>query len=53
MKKSSWYRVPEVWLLIFLLSGGVSGALTLAIVAMSLPDAYIANADTQTHKLPH
>jgi hypothetical protein len=53
MKKLAWYRVPEVWLLIFLIAGGVGGAVTLAAVAMSLPDAYIANADTQTHSLSH
>ena len=53
MKTMPWYRVPEVWLLIALLVGGVSGGVTLAAVAMSLPDAYIANADTQGHKLPH
>lgn len=49
MKTTPWYRVPEVWLLLVLLSGGVAGGLTLAAVAISLPDAYIANADTQTH----
>ena len=32
---------------------GLATWLTLAAVAMSLPDAYIANADTQGHKLPH
>ena len=52
MKNLAWYRVPEVWLLIFLLAGGVGGGVTLAAAAMSLPDAYIANADTQGH-LPH
>jgi hypothetical protein len=52
MNKTPWYRVPEVWLLIALLVGGVSGATALAAVAMSLPDAYIANADTQTHAHP-
>lgn len=53
MKKLAWYRVPEVWLLIVLLAGGVGGGVTLAAVAMSLPDAYIANADTQSHPLAH
>jgi hypothetical protein len=53
MKTMPWYRVPEVWLLIFLVAGGVGGGVTLAAIAMSLPDAYIANADTQGHKLPH
>ena len=53
MNTMPWYRVPEVWLLIFLVTGGVAGGVTLAAVAMSLPDAYIANADTQGHKLPH
>jgi hypothetical protein len=53
MKTTSWYRVPEVWLLIALLAFGVCGGVTLAAVAMSLPDAYIADADTQTHKLSH
>jgi hypothetical protein len=51
MKTLPWYRVPEVWLLIFLVAGGVGGGVTLAAIAMSLPDAYIANAETQ--KLPH
>jgi hypothetical protein len=49
MKTTPWYRVPEVWLLLVLLFGGVSGGLTLAAVAISLPDAYIANADAQAH----
>jgi hypothetical protein len=53
MKTMSWYRVPEVWLLIVLLAGGVSGGVALAAVAMSLPDAYIANADTELHRVPH
>lgn len=53
MNKLPWYRVPEVWLLIVLLAGGVGGGVTLAAVAMSLPDAYIANADTQHHPLSH
>ena len=53
MKKLAWYRVPEVWLMIVLLAGGVGGSAALAAVAMSLPDAYIATADTQGHKLPH
>ncbi|HEY6894124.1 MAG TPA: hypothetical protein VI258_08155 [Rhodanobacteraceae bacterium] len=51
MKTMPWYRVPEVWLLIFLVAGGVGGGVTLAAIAMSLPDASIANAATQ--KPPH
>jgi hypothetical protein len=53
MNTMPWYRVPEVWLLIFLVAGGVAGGVTLAAVAMSLPDAHIANAETQGPKLPH
>ena len=53
MKTSPWYRVPEVWLLIALVAGGVAGSVALAVVALSLPDAYIADAHTQTHKLAH
>jgi hypothetical protein len=53
MNTLPWYRVPEVWLLIFLVAAGVGGAVTLAAVAISLPDAYIANAEMQGHKLPH
>ena len=52
MKTMPWYRVPEVWLLIFLVAGGVGGGITLAGIAMGLPDGYIADADTQGHKLP-
>lgn len=53
MKTTPWYRVPEVWLLLFLLAGGVGGGVALAVVAVGLPDAYIANADTQTHLHGH
>jgi len=47
MKTTPWYRVPEVWLFLMLLFGGAGGGVALAVVAMSLPDAYIADANTQ------
>jgi len=47
MKPTPWYRVPEAWLVIVLLAGGVFAGLSLAAIAWQLPDAHIAGADTQ------
>jgi hypothetical protein len=53
MKPTPWYRVPEVWLVIFLLAGGVFAGVSIAVVAMHQPDAHIANADTQGEMVGH
>jgi hypothetical protein len=45
MKTMAWYRVPEAWLLIILLAGGVFAGVGLAVVAWQLPDAHITNVD--------
>lgn len=47
MKTLPWYRVPEAWLVILLLAGGVFAGVGLAVVAWRLPDAHIMNVDTQ------
>jgi len=53
MKKMPWYRVPEVWLMIFLVGSAVAAGLTTLFIAESLPDAAIVNADTQGHMHGH
>ncbi|GAB3035430.1 MULTISPECIES: hypothetical protein [Oleiagrimonas] len=42
-----WYRVPEVWLMIVLLSAAVAGGITTLVIAERLPDAQIHNPNTQ------
>ena len=53
MKPTPWYRVPEVWLVILLLAGGVFTGVSIAVVALNQPDAHIANADTQGQLIGH
>ena len=42
MKPTPWYRVPEAWLVVLLLAGGVFAGLSVAFIALHLPDAHIA-----------
>lgn len=42
MKPTPWYRVPEAWLILVLLAGGVFAGLSLLVVAERLPDAHAA-----------
>ena len=45
MKPTPWYRVPEAWLVVLLLAGGVFAGLSVAFIAMHLPDAHIAETN--------
>lgn len=47
MKPMPWYRVPEVWLVIFLLAGGVFAGVSIVVIATHQPDAHIVDANTQ------
>jgi hypothetical protein len=53
MKKTPWYRVPEAWLVVGLLAFGVMASVAITVIAMHLPDAHIANADTQGRMVGH
>ena len=46
MKPTPWYRVPEAWLVVLLLAGGVFAGLSIAVIAMQLPDAHIAESNS-------
>ncbi len=37
----AWYRVPEVWLILFLLGASVAGSFALLGEAIHTPDAHI------------
>lgn len=41
MKPTPWYRVPEAWLVVLLLAGGVFAGVSVAVIAMHQPDARI------------
>ncbi len=53
MKPTPWYRVPEAWLVVLLLAGGVFAGLSIAIIAMHLPDAHIAEANAAGETTGH
>lgn len=37
----AWYRVPEVWLILFLLGASVAGTFVLLGEAINTPDAHL------------
>jgi len=53
MKPTPWYRVPEAWLVVGLLAFGVFAGVAIAVIAWHLPDAHIADADTQHRIVGH
>ncbi len=46
MKPTPWYRVPEAWLVVLLLAGGVFAGVSVAVIAMQQPDAHIVETNS-------
>ncbi|MFC4727964.1 hypothetical protein [Coralloluteibacterium thermophilus] len=47
-----WYRVPEVWLILLLLSATVTASLMLVRTALASPDRYVEVQSSGVSKIP-
>jgi len=50
----AWYRVPELWLILFLLGAAVIGSFSLLATAIRSPDAHIVvpNDEPRSSRMP-